>query len=237
MVTTLEEIRLQTEDAFQFEKKDAAFDKAFREYGIDVLALDPAEAAKRIRARSIQDYLMDALYDWLLCASHKPKIDRLWTVLGLADPDEWRNALRTAVWRGDVEAQRRLAAQPEFLRLRPYTAAFLGRQFYNRGETSKALELFLAVQQRYPDDHWINETLAWCYHTMTPPRMDQAARFGTTAVALRPRSARTRANLGLSLQGSGLHNEAIACFRKAIELDPNYVGAHNGLGLSLLELG
>src|SRR5262249_50719306 len=140
------------------------------------------------------------------------------------------NAFRSAVWRSDFEAQRQLAAQPEFSRLRSYTADFLGRQLHNRGETQKALELFLAIQQRYPDDFWINHTLAWCYYTMTPPWLDQAIRYYTAAVALRPRSAGARTNLGIALSASGSRDEAIACYRKAIELDPKYASAHNSLG-------
>jgi tetratricopeptide (TPR) repeat protein/serine/threonine protein kinase len=237
MVAALEEIRIRTEDVLQPERKDAAFENAFREYGIDVFALDGAEAAKRIQARGIQDHLTDALYDWLICARQKPRIDHLWTVLGLADPDEWRNAFRSAVWRGDFEAQRQLAAQPEFMRLRPYTAAFLGRQFHNRGETPKALELFLAIQQRYPDDFWINDTLAWCYETMRPPRLDQAIRYRTAAVALRPRSPVERYNLGVFLSVSGSYDEAIAAYREAIRLKKDYTAAHDNLGFALLNKG
>jgi tetratricopeptide (TPR) repeat protein/serine/threonine protein kinase len=239
MVAALEEIRLKTEEDLRvvFQSKDPAYEKVCREYGIDVMALDAAEAAKRIQARSIHDHLTDALYDWLISASQTQKIDHLWTVLGLADPDEWRNALRTAVWRGDFAAQRQLAAQPEFARLRPYTAAFLGRQFHNRGETAKALELFLAVQQRHPDDYWINHTLGWCYATMQPPRLDQAIRFKTATVALRPRSSAARVNLGVTLWESGAHDEAIACYRKAIELNPKNFDAHNNLGNTFSERG
>src|SRR5262249_7552366 len=116
-----------------------------------------------------------------------------------------------------------------------YTAAFLGEQFHNRGETSKALELFLAVQQRYPDDFWINHTLALCYRTMTPPRLDQAIRYHTAAVALRPRSPVARCNLGISLSASGSRDEAIASYRKAIELDPKNAGVDYYLGLELAE--
>src|SRR5262249_37863038 len=43
---------------------DASYSRAFREYGIDVDALEPAEAARRIRARSIRLELAVALDSW-----------------------------------------------------------------------------------------------------------------------------------------------------------------------------
>jgi tetratricopeptide (TPR) repeat protein len=238
MVETLEDIRLQGTEVdprgvYLMERTDPLYEKAFRDYGIDVVALDPAEAAKRIQAQSIRDHLTDAVYDWLISTPEKARKDHLWAVLGLADPDEWRSAFRSAVWRGDLEAQRQLAAKPEFARLRPSTTCFLGRQLHNRGETSKALELLLAVQQGYPDDFWINTFLGWCYQTMKPPRLDQAIRYQTVAVALRPRSPVARVSLGSALSDSGSLDEAVAETREAIRLKPAFALAHNNLGVAL----
>src|SRR5262249_54952380 len=42
----------------------AAYAQAFREYGIDVMALDPLEAARRIRAQAIRHELTMALDSW-----------------------------------------------------------------------------------------------------------------------------------------------------------------------------
>ncbi len=44
-------------------------------------------------------------------------------------------------------------------------------------------------------------------------------------------------NLGLVLQETGLLDDAIAEYRKAIELDPNVAGTHNNLGLALAAKG
>ena len=40
-------------------------------------------------------------------------------------------------------------------------------------------------------------------------------------------------NLGRVLAGKGQFDDAIAEYRKAIELDPNYADAHNNLGVAL----
>jgi serine/threonine-protein kinase len=69
MVLRLEEIWLPrakhgTEGAYDNRWADASYAKAFRDYGIDVEALEPAEAARRIRARTIRLELAAALDCW-----------------------------------------------------------------------------------------------------------------------------------------------------------------------------
>ena len=44
-------------------------------------------------------------------------------------------------------------------------------------------------------------------------------------------------NLGTVLAGKGHLDEAIACYNKAIELDPKYAGPHNNLGVALKDKG
>src|SRR5205807_2629203 len=69
MVARLEEIRIKITDVkaenFDLAQADRLFAQAFRDYGIDVEALEPAEAADRIRARSIAGQLAAALDEWV----------------------------------------------------------------------------------------------------------------------------------------------------------------------------
>jgi tetratricopeptide (TPR) repeat protein len=44
-------------------------------------------------------------------------------------------------------------------------------------------------------------------------------------------------NKGASLNSLGRHDEAVACLRKALEMDPDYAGAHNNLGSALQAKG
>ena len=48
-------------------------------------------------------------------------------------------------------------------------------------------------------------------------------------------TVRAALNLGHALKGKGQVDEAIACYRKAIELDPKYAAAHNNLGAMLCD--
>ena len=53
----------------------------------------------------------------------------------------------------------------------------------------------------------------------------------------RPEVCHAHNNLGVALQDQGKLDEAIACYRKAIELDPKYARAHNNLGNALQDQG
>ena len=44
-------------------------------------------------------------------------------------------------------------------------------------------------------------------------------------------------NLGLALAGRGQIEEAIAYYRKALEIEPNFIEAHNNLGIALADRG
>jgi serine/threonine protein kinase len=82
---------------------DAKFAQAFREYGIDVESLEPAEAGARVRARTIRHELAVALDHWVKIRTTMPGggrqandlvRKRLLAVARAADPDRWRNRLR-----------------------------------------------------------------------------------------------------------------------------------------------
>ena len=66
---------------------------AFRDYGIALTELEPAEAAARIRSSAIRETLLAFLYDWLYWASVADR-DLLRALFDRADDDDWRRAYR-----------------------------------------------------------------------------------------------------------------------------------------------
>ncbi len=113
MVARLEEVRLlqsRVKDGkFDGEGTDDAYAAAFRDYGIDVEALDAGEASRRIAARSIRVELAAALDGWSQVRRCCPrKGGKSWRdLLALAqaaDDDPRRTALRDAIRRGDRRA-------------------------------------------------------------------------------------------------------------------------------------
>src|SRR5262249_13589102 len=69
---------------------DAAYEAAFREFGIDVPTPDRALAAERIQASAIREQLVAGLDDWAWIIPRKSaaRREQVRSVAGLADPDE-----------------------------------------------------------------------------------------------------------------------------------------------------
>jgi tetratricopeptide (TPR) repeat protein len=61
----------------------------------------------------------------------------------------------------------------------------------------------------------------------------EALRHFAAAVSLRPNSAVFQVYLGIAYRAAGDSGQAIACFRKCIELEPNYRYAHQSLATAL----
>jgi tetratricopeptide (TPR) repeat protein len=99
------------------------------------------------------------------------------------------------------------------------------------------LSLLRQAQERHPDDFWANHNLAEYLHQSRPPRLEEAIRYSTAAVALRPQSPGARLTLGVVLHEKGDQDGAITQFREAINLNPDSATAHNDLGSTLVAKG
>jgi serine/threonine-protein kinase len=257
MLGKLEQARLegaavrQRNSSFDSARTDAKYAEAFREYGIEVQALLPPTAAREIKGRNIRVELAAALDDWArarratLRHQGLEQADTTWkhflAVARAADPDPWRNRFRDA-WETDSKqlerkALEKLAASAPMDQLAPSNILRLARLLNDLGATEQAVGLLQQVQQQYPADFWINQTLAFTLHHMQPPRLDEAIGFYRTAVALRPNSPGAHLNLGLALMEKGLPSEASAAYRNAIRLKPDYTTAYLNLGIALQNNG
>jgi superkiller protein 3 len=223
-------------------QEDKDFAQAFRDYGIDIDALDHDTAVQRIRARSICFEMAVMLDQWAMVRGSLSKrgvghTGKDWKVLlaiaRAVDPDPWRDQFRKAVEKQDRQALLDLVASAPVSSLPAATvnrfgSALLGARAYNEGAA------FLRKgQDLHPHDFWITTNLGICLFRSNPPQIDESIRFHTAAVALRPQAALARTILGSALTAKGQLDEAIAAFRKAIEVDPKYAAAHGALGNAL----
>jgi pentatricopeptide repeat protein len=238
MVLRLEEIWLPRplhgrEGSYDYEWADASYAEAFREYGIDVEALEPTEAAARIRARTIRLVLATALDVWADRRTRSRQANdeswkRLLAVARAADPDAWRNRMRDAMQHRDRRALKELAASALVAELPVQTLSLLVQL---ADETEQSRSLLRQAQREHPHNFHLTFQLAW------GAPLEEAIRFYTAALSIRPRNAPTAFFLGNALRARGRLDEAIALYRKATLLDPGFARAYCALINTLLRQG
>jgi tetratricopeptide (TPR) repeat protein len=256
LVAALEEARLaQAEvstDKFgpAFERAVPLFRKAFRAYELPPGEGEPTVVAKRIRQRSaaVREAIIAALDEWDTLAADKklavtePHQEWLRAVLAAAEPAEgWTRQFRAARQEKDEAKRKRalenLAAADDVVTRPVRDLTRLAWQLDKVDAQVSRVRLLRRAQQQYPGDFWVNLDLGVALHKVTPPERDEAVRFMTAAVALRPDSPGPYLSLGGALCSKGQLDEGIACWRKAIELSPKLAMAHYDLGAGLAHKG
>jgi tetratricopeptide (TPR) repeat protein len=242
---------------YDYAQADRHYAQAFRDYGIDVLALEPAEVAARIGRRAIRPALVAALYDWLWVASNwdykernKARQQRIWRATQAADTEGVLRPWEKALDARDLATLKRLAASAQPKSLTPAVLTYMGRSLFNAGGKVEAVGLFRRARRQYPGDFWLNHDLAvsilrhlgvaggvipWesLAGSRQEPQLDEAVRYFTAAAALRPHDPVVLVNLGGALAAQGRWAEATAVLRETIDLRPGSIRAHVTLGNAL----
>jgi tetratricopeptide (TPR) repeat protein len=223
---------------------DENFAEVFRAFGIDVDALTPEEAAAQIQRRSVHPALVKALDEWApLRRSARGESNAGWkklvAIARLADPpDPWRNRCREAFLRRDRQALEQLAQTIPIRQVTPKTLWLLALTLKEVGAPEQAVELLRRAQHEYPDDLWINDTLGhFSLLAFKPPRTEDALRYFSIALSLRPSRPQLHFMVGVTLWAKGAFEEGVVEFSKALELDPSYSPARAHLYVVLRAQG
>src|SRR5262249_55738485 len=190
-------------------------------YGLPVLTLEPAAAAARLRDSAIRQTLLAFMHDWLYRLPDENRA-RLRDVLDRADDDDWRRAFREALLAKDEAKLRVLAHAPGAAAQPPGVVSGLAAAMLGNMYKYEAQEFMREAQQRHPDDFWLNYLLG-CFWWEDYPQ--EAVGYLRVAVAIRPTSDGAYWMLGRALRGAGDTEGAIAAFRQALALNPNYAVA------------
>jgi tetratricopeptide (TPR) repeat protein len=247
LLTNLEQIRhLQAEvnveeDRFVLERALPEYRRVFMEYGLRADVTPPEEAAALLcrHPPAIHGGLVAALDHWLILARYKkaPEIGWLERVLTAADSDAWRQRVREARARGDGKELAKLARDVDAAAQPPEELFLLDLSLHQRGFREGAVALLRRAREAFPGDFWLNHDLGMALLCCQPPQCEEAIRFLTAAVALRPQSAGARLNLGNAFLDKGRLDEAIETFRQTTELNREYAMPHNNLGVALSRKG
>lgn len=213
---------------FDYEESSRRYQTIFREAHLGTFQDEPAIVAGRVKASPVSRSLVAALDDWAVCAQDELR-GWILSVARLADPDPWRDRVRTPDEWTDVATIEKLAAGAE-VREQPVTVMVaLVERWRRLGGDPGAL--LLRVYRVHPDDFWLNFDLA-----VRAGAKDYvgAVAYGRAAVALRPEAAGARYNLALYLWGAGKIDEGIEHLERTLELEPGHAWAHLRLGQLLI---
>jgi len=265
LVARLEQIRSGLDaDA----EADAAYAEAFRAAGLDLTSStsDFVALGRRLAARPkrVAQAAAAALGAWAVVRASVTRQDdpdgearfrRLLAAARAADPDPWRDALRDALDRRDLETYRRLALDADHSGQGPVSLWLLGFALELRGDHDRALQVLKRAQQMYPGDYWLNVELGLALlggkrsgpgttrSVVTASLGDRetnyqrAEPFLMAAVALRPRFAGAHHLLGVTYHHQGKSDDAIAELRQAVQLQENDPTIRNSLGNAYLARG
>jgi serine/threonine protein kinase/Flp pilus assembly protein TadD len=245
MVVRLQEIRLEMaavkDENFDLGLGDTLYAAAFRDYGIDVEAMEPEEVARRLPNGAIREEMIAALDDWARVIRLQPfpkagALKRLLLAANAADPGIWRSRVREVLMRNEGSLQESLK---ELANSAPRECQHPSDSVYilQISAIVKTVELLRDAQRRRPGDFWLNNDLAELLSHMQPPQHVEALSFYRAALALRPDSPGALINLGKQLSDLNRQDEAIAAYERAILLHPSYATAHNNLGVALSKKG
>jgi uncharacterized protein (TIGR02466 family) len=106
---------------------------------------------------------------------------------------------------------------------------------HEAGRFAKALPHFRKYLKRRPDD---TDALNMAsFAAFQAEHTELALQWLNIAKEVNPDDPQTSYNLGLVCQSVGLHEDAVAAYRRTSELDPDFASAHYNLGTVLNEMG
>ena len=243
---TLLDLRLKQLDAVSNQVResdlDAAFAKAFQDYGADLDGADVVPALKRIRERAIAEEVALALDDWGRTRRHvhgakSEKAENLFSLAMDLDPDPGRQKLRQAIFDGDLKTLLELAAPENLPKLAPGSIWVLSATLWDIGNARRpeVYRMYDQARHLYPDDFLLQAIGGEIYQLAG--RFDDSLVCRTAALSLRPSSPLARNNVADSLLYLGRLTESLEASRACIAAFPQFAPAYDEQAMAELQLG
>jgi tetratricopeptide (TPR) repeat protein len=220
-------------------KASRHYQEAFREYGIGIGEIDLDTAANRLRGcpQPVRTAILTALDDWGQLDGKAETKEQEWLskLVRAVDADPWRDRLRDALLRKDRKELEKLATAADAVAQPSAMLLLLAEGLLQSGAKASALTLLRRAQQQYPQDFWICFRMAKVLAQDNEQSWEEAIRFYTAALAVRPQSPAVYFHLGHALRRKGAREEARDAYRQAIRLRPDCSAAHVAFGDVLAE--
>jgi len=220
----LETLRGLLGEHLDLSRLDADYERTFRAWGLEPAHLDPGWVAERLGSPAMRAAVATAVQVWALARARARPDDPLTPDLqALAltlDPDPWRKRLREALFAGDTDRLRAMAAEPGVKALDAASRILLANALFSAGDAPAAVALGRESRRRFPGDFWTHLELGAYFRHLDPPQLEAAAASFRTALALRPTSYAAAYNLSIVLQRQGRTEEAAHAAQHAVEQAP-----------------
>ncbi|TWT60442.1 protein kinase domain-containing protein [Rubinisphaera italica] len=139
------------------------------------------------------------------------------------NPHPWAQQLREAVRNYDLQTLIKLANDSNLSTQRASSLILLSGSLFSLDQRDHAIRCLKIAQRSNPHEFWVNHYLGIALNCCHPNQASQEAiRYLTTAVALRPDSAIPRYNLGYILEKTGELLTALEFYQIALEIDPSH---------------
>jgi serine/threonine protein kinase/tetratricopeptide (TPR) repeat protein len=213
------------------------YEQAFRNNGWEILGPNLEAMVAILRQHPRRHQFRPILDDWLATLTEIEPKTRLEKLIQLTYPlDHFENRFKKAVQDKDEIGLTRLVNDPEMKKYLAWDGEWFAFLLHKGGYSDLAISLLETALRQHPDSFWLHWRLGvTCFHSQ-PVRKERGVRSFQVCVALRPRSAPARNNLGVALYENNDLNGAIAEYRQAIDLDPQLAEAYGNLGDVLRKL-
>ncbi len=233
-------------DAQSWRWMDEQLLAAYREYGIDLLAMPREEIVRRVRESDLGIELTNGIELWIgTCGSLGMQFgDTRYTeaflrerleIVYAADPDPYRVQLRRMIYSGkppDAAALRALAESRPFEDVPPVTLSWLGTAFAMSGDMAGCDDVYRRALLCHPDDTLLNHDYAWCLANQQ--RWQEAIRQYERCLVLRPQTGGIWRSMGRALREAGDLAGARRAFEQSLVHQPAHAATHVDLGITLL---